>query len=79
MATIVKQADAGWIVGDANQYDPCIEPHAPRNVIIAFVVFAVLLLLLLLDGCLVAFADVDILVSLSGQCLPSSKTGEGAG
>jgi hypothetical protein len=61
VATIVKEADAGWIVGDASQYDPCIESNAARHVIIAFAVFGALMLMLVLDGCLVAFADFDAL------------------
>jgi hypothetical protein len=73
--SIVKEADAGWIVGDGSQYDPCIDSNAPRNVIIAFSVFGALLLLLVLDGCLVGFAKFDFFVWVLPSCFKDRRRG----
>ncbi len=61
VTTVVQDADAGWVVGDGSAFDPCRDPHAPRNVIAALAVFGALLLLVALDGVLLRYGNVDVL------------------
>jgi hypothetical protein len=56
VAELVARSDAGWIVGDGGDKDPCVDPQRFRTVIIIFSVFGFLLLLIILDGVLVALS-----------------------
>ena len=48
-------------MGDGSSYDPCVDPYAPRTVVVAMAVFGGLLLLVVLDGLLLRYGNIDVL------------------